>query len=250
MKENRYDDEQFFKKYSEMPRSREGLSGAGEWYALRQILPDFQGKRVLDLGCGYGWHCKYAADHGAVSVLGTDISHRMLEMARQKNSDPRITYQCAAMEDLDFPAESFDCVISSLAFHYVKDFPGLAFRIGRWLKPGGDLVFSVEHPVFTAYGSQDWYYDADGNILHFPVDNYYYEGKRGAIFLGEHVVKYHRTLTTYLETLLQNGFILRHVVEPQPPENMMDLPGMKDEMRRPMMLLAAARKPGPEREKK
>lgn len=250
MKENRYDDEQFFKKYSEMPRSREGLSGAGEWYALRQILPDFQGKRVLDLGCGYGWHCKYAADHGAVSVLGTDISHRMLEMAQQKNSDPRITYQCAAMEDLDFPAESFDCVISSLAFHYVKDFPGLAFRIGRWLKPGGDLVFSVEHPVFTAYGSQDWYYDADGNILHFPVDNYYYEGKRGAIFLGEHVVKYHRTLTTYLETLLQNGFILRHVVEPQPPENMMDLPGMKDEMRRPMMLLAAARKPGPEREKK
>lgn len=242
MKENRYDDEQFFKKYSEMPRSREGLSGAGEWYALRQILPDFQGKRVLDLGCGYGWHCKYAADHGAVSVLGTDISHRMLETARQKNSDPRITYQCAAMEDLDFPAESFDCVISSLAFHYVKDFPGLASRIGRWLKPGGDLVFSVEHPVFTAYGSQDWYYDADGNILHFPVDNYYYEGKRGAIFLGEHVVKYHRTLTTYLETLLQNGFILRHVVEPQPPENMMDLPGMKDEMRRPMMLLAAARK--------
>lgn len=250
MKENRYDDEQFFKKYSEMPRSREGLSGAGEWYALRQILPDFQGKRVLDLGCGYGWHCKYAADHGAVSVLGTDISHRMLETARQKNSDPRITYQCAAMEDLDFPAESFDCVISSLAFHYVKDFPGLASRIGRWLKPGGDLVFSVEHPVFTAYGSQDWYYDADGNILHFPVDNYYYEGKRDAIFLGEHVVKYHRTLTTYLETLLQNGFILRHVVEPQPPENMMDLPGMKDEMRRPMMLLAAARKPGPEREKK
>lgn len=242
MKENRYDDEQFFKKYSEMPRSREGLSGAGEWYALRQILPDFQGKRVLDLGCGYGWHCKYAADHGAVSVLGTDISHRMLETARQKNSDPGITYQCAAMEDLDFPAESFDCVISSLAFHYVKDFPGLAARIGRWLKPGGDLVFSVEHPVFTAYGSQDWYYDSDGNILHFPVDNYYYEGKRDAIFLGEHVVKYHRTLTTYLETLLQNGFILRHVVEPQPPENMMDLPGMKDEMRRPMMLLVAARK--------
>ena len=96
--------------------------------------------------------------------------------------------------------------------------------------------------MFTAYGSQDWYYDADGNILHFPVDNYYYEGERDAVFLGEHVVKYHRTLTTYLETLLQRGFLLRHVVEPQPPENMMDLPGMKDEMRRPMMLLVAARK--------
>ena len=45
-------------------------------------------------------------------------------------------------------------------------------------------MFSAEHPVFTASGSQDWYYDAAGNILHFPVDNYYYEGKREAVFLG------------------------------------------------------------------
>lgn len=244
MKENRYDDEQFFKKYSEMSRSKDGLVAAGEWYALKQILPDFHGKKVLDMGCGYGWHCKYAADNGAVSVLGTDISRRMLETARQKNSDSRITYQLSAMEDLRFPEQNFDCVISSLAFHYVKDFPALVARIGRWLKPGGDFVFSVEHPSFTAYGSQDWYYDADGNILHFPVDNYYYEGQRDAVFLGEHVVKYHRTLTTYLETLLQNGFTLRHVIEPQPPENMMNLEGMKDEMRRPMMLLVAAGKCG------
>ena len=76
------------------------------------------------------------------------------------------------------------------------------------------------------------------------MDNYYYEGQRDAVFLGEHVVKYHRTLTTYLETLLQNGFTLRHVIEPQPPENMMNLEGMKDEMRRPMMLLVAAGKCG------
>lgn len=101
-----------------------------------------------------------------------------------------------------------------------------------------------EHPVFTAYGSQDWYYDDQGNILHFPVDNYYYEGKREAAFLGEKVIKYHRTLTTYLETLLENGFSIRHVVEPPPPEDMMDLPGMRDEMRRPMMLLVCAEKRG------
>ena len=99
------------------------------------------------------------------------------------------------------------------------------------------LIFSVEHPVFTAYGSQDWYYDDRGEILHFPVDNYYYEGKREALFLGEKVIKYHRTLTTYVNSLLQNGFMLEGLVEPAPPENMLELPGMKDEMRRPMMLL-------------
>ena len=75
MKENKYDNEIFFEKYSEMNRSKEGLKGAGEWSELKKVLPDFNGKTVLDLGCGYGWHCKYAVDNGASYVIGTDISH-------------------------------------------------------------------------------------------------------------------------------------------------------------------------------
>ena len=62
------------------------------------------------------------------------------------------------------------------------------------------------------------------------------------MFLGEHVVKYHRTLTTYLNTLLENGFELRNIIEPQPPEDMLSIPGMTDEMRRPMMLIVSAQK--------
>lgn len=242
MKENKYDEEKFFAKYSEMDRSRNGLQAAGEWSELQKLLPDFAGKKVLDLGCGYGWHCRYAAEQGAVYVLGTDISQKMLEEARTRNLVPGVEYQCAAMEDLDFPPESFDVVISSLALHYVEDFAPLIAKVARWLKPQGELVFSAEHPVFTAYGTQDWYYAPDGSILHFPVDRYFEEGARQAVFLGENVTKYHRTLTTYLETLLQNGFALQHVVEPQPPESMRDQPGMREEWRRPMMLLVSAQK--------
>ena len=240
MKENKYDDPRFFEKYSQMTRSQQGLAGAGEWRELEKLLPDFHGRRVLDLGCGYGWHCKYAAGHGAACVLGTDISQKMLEAARARNPGPSIEYRQAAMEDLRFPDSSFDVVLSSLAFHYVKDLGPLVRSISRWLTPGGSFVFSVEHPVFTAYGSQDWYYGPDGEILHFPVDNYYVEGPREAVFLGERVIKYHRTLTTYLDTLLENGFRLARVVEPQPPADMMELPGMRDELRRPMMLLVSA----------
>ena len=69
----------------------------------------------------------------------------------------------------------------------------------------------------------------------------YLEGRRDAVFLGERVVKYHRTLTSYLDTLLQSGFTLRRLVEPKPPEELMDLPGMRDELRRPMMLLVRVR---------
>jgi 2-polyprenyl-3-methyl-5-hydroxy-6-metoxy-1,4-benzoquinol methylase len=240
MKENKYDNEQFFQKYSQMLRSQKGLQGAGEWSELQKILPDFEGKTVLDLGCGYGWHCKYAADHGAQSVLGTDISHKMIEKAQTINSASQIRYECIAMEDLHFPKHSFDVILSSLAFHYIKDFEPLIYNLSQWIRPQGSFVFSVEHPVFTSYGTQDWYYDENGKILHFPVDNYYYEGRREAIFLGEKVVKYHRTLTTYLNTLLLHGFELQHIIEPQPPKEMMHLDGMKDEMRRPMMLLVSA----------
>ena len=155
MKENKYDDDVFFNKYKEMNRSVQGLEGAGEWSQLKQLLPDFEGKRVLDLGCGYGWHCIYAAQQKAASVHGVDISKKMLAVAEEKSRDYAITYQCSAMEDLQFSKASFDVVISSLAFHYVKDFKQLAAAISTWLTPKGSFVFSVEHPVFTAYGTQD-----------------------------------------------------------------------------------------------
>ena len=116
----------------------------------------------------------------------------------------------------------------------------MAEKVAPGLKPGGDFVFSVEHPIFTAYGNQDWYYDEQGNIPPLPRGQLLLRGAAPAVFLGEDVVKYHRTLTTYLDTLLTGGFALRRVVEAKPPERMLDIPGMKDELRRPMMLLVAA----------
>ena len=92
MKENKYDEINFFEQYSAMDRSKQGLKGAGEWYVLRKMLPDFTGKDVLDMGCGFGWHCRYAIENGARSVIGIDISEKMLEKAKEINKLPGIEY--------------------------------------------------------------------------------------------------------------------------------------------------------------
>jgi len=115
----------------------------------------------------------------------------MLEVAKAKTPFPEVEYRCCAMEDVEFPEESFDVILSSLAIHYVEDYETLVKKIYSMLKPGGSLAFTVEHPVFTAHGAQDWHYDEKGEILHFPVDNYYDEGKRATLFLGEQVIKFH-----------------------------------------------------------
>lgn len=243
MKENKYDSDDFFEKYSNFPRSREGLNAAGEWHELKKLLPGFKGKRVLDIGCGFGWHCIHAAEQGAAHVLGADISERMLAVAREKTPHPNVEYRKVAMEDMDFAIGSFDVAISSLAFHYTPDFQDICRRIAGWLTPGGDFVLSVEHPVFTAEGSQEWCRDEDGHPRHWPIDDYFREGRRDAVFLGEPVVKYHRTLASYLNALLETGFAITGLAEPQPAEHLLDaVPGMRDELRRPMMLLVAARK--------
>lgn len=243
MKQNKYDDPDFFEKYSQMARSIGGLDAAGEWHILRGMLPELKDKNVLDLGCGYGWHCRYAREQGARSVLGMDISEKMIERARAFNEDSGITYLQTAIEDIDFAPGQFDVVISSLALHYIEDFAGVCRKIYDSLAPGGSFILSMEHPVFTAVAAQDWHYGPDGERLHWPVDHYQSEGQRIARFLDADVVKYHRTVATIMNALIQAGFRITEVAEPGPSEEALkQYPDMIDETRRPIFLLLAALK--------
>lgn len=239
---NEYDNDVFFTRYAQMDRSKDGLAAAGEWHQLEPLFPPLEGMAVLDLGCGYGWHCQYAADQGAVKVLGIDLSEKMLEQAERRNRNGKIRYRHCGIEAYEYPESAWDIVVSNLALHYIEDLEQVFRNVWQTLRPGGTFLFNIEHPVFTSGVHQDWIYGEGGIPQYWPVDDYYLPGQRVTRFLGCEVIKQHHTLTQILMGLLNCGFTLEVVEEVQPSEEMLEIPGMRDEMRRPMMLLVRAKK--------
>jgi SAM-dependent methyltransferase len=240
--QNIYDNEEFFEGYSRLGRSVEGLDGAPEWPALRALLPDLRGLDVVDLGCGFGWFCRWVRQNGAAHVLGIDVSERMLTRSRATTQDTAITYTRADMEHLELSSAAFNLVYSSLALHYIEDLNRLMSHVYRSLVPGGSLVFSVEHPIFTAPADPSWSLNAAGRKS-WPIDGYLDEGPRSTDWLAKGVIKQHRTVATYINTLLRQGFAISHVEEWGPTEAQIAArPTLADERQRPPFLLVAARR--------
>ncbi|MDN2710725.1 class I SAM-dependent methyltransferase [Janthinobacterium sp. SUN118] len=237
MTQNIYDNDAFFTAYGQLPRSVGGLDSAPEWPALRAMLPQLQGKQVLDLGCGYGWFCRWALDAGAARVLGVDVSEKMLAQARSMGRHTAVSYARLDLEQLSLPPAGYDLVYSSLAFHYIERFDALLAAIRHGLKPGGKLVFSIEHPIFMAPRQPGWLTDAQGRKS-WPVDSYQQQGPRVSDWLAPGVVKQHRTLGTTLNLLIQAGFQIEHVEEWGPTdEQLTQQPALAEERERPMLLL-------------
>ncbi len=240
MTQNAYDQPEFFEAYSRMRRSVEGLDGAAEWPAVRALLPDMRDLTVIDLGCGFGWFCRWARAEGAARVVGVDVSEKMLARARADTSDNAIAYEQADLEGLTLPQGRFDLAYSSLAFHYVEDAGRLFDEIARALVAGGRLVFSTEHPIYMAPTSPGWSIDQDGGKI-WPLNRYLLEGPRTTDWLAEGVVKNHRTIGTTLNLLIRSGFVVEHVEEFCPtPAQIAARPELVDEVERPMFLIVRA----------
>lgn len=183
--QNIFDNAIFFDGYKRLRENAVNANNLFEIPALLSMMPDLKGKRVLDLGCGFGEHCKLFIDSGAEKVVGLDISQKMLEVARRENCDPRIEYVHMPMEDIAQISESFDVVVSSLALHYVEDFAGVVKNIYALLNTDGVFIFSQEHPMVTCHsGGSRWTRDESGEKIHVNLSNYGIEGEREATWFA------------------------------------------------------------------
>lgn len=242
MAQNIYDNPDFFAGYSQLPRQVLGLDGAPEWPAIRALLPEMAGRKVADLGCGFGWASRWFREQGAASVLGLDLSRNMIARALADTADSAIEYRIADLEAQELPAAAFDLVYSALTFHYIRDFDRLLRAIHAALVPGGDLVFTIEHPIFMAATHPHWMQDQEGRKI-WPVGGYSIEGERRTDWFAKGVLKHHRTLATTINSLIAAGFALRQIVEFAPTRAQIKaMPALAEELERPMMLLVAAQK--------
>ncbi|HDG1689663.1 TPA: class I SAM-dependent methyltransferase [Kluyvera georgiana] len=243
MSQNIYDDPNFFAGYATLDRSVKGLDGAPEWPTIQQMLPPLTGLRVVDLGCGYGWFCRWARDQGAAEVTGLDLSSRMLARAEEMTDGEGITYRCEDLQTLTLAASSYDLVYSSLALHYLPDIAPLLATVYRALTPGGVLVFSAEHPIYTAPLQQSWRVDDSGQKS-WPVSHYQQEGERISNWFADGVKKQHRKLASWINALVAAGLVVEHVDEWGPTaEQIAANPALDEEKERPMIFLLRARKP-------
>ena len=225
-----------------MRDNQAGLNEILEQLAVLALLPDVKGLSVLDLGCGAGELCRRISAIGAKEVIGVDISANMLELA-QKDIPTGVSFQNKPIEDLEFSREKFNLIVSSLAFHYIADLQELFQNIYGWLKPSGMLLFSIEHPVSTCSQGihHGWVKDSSGEKLYWPLDCYHQEGKRESHWFVKGVIKYHRTISSIMNSLIKSGFVIKEVAEPvASEEDKRTWPNLKEARRRPPFLIVKA----------
>ncbi len=214
-KQNIYDNESFFENFRKNRDNELNFNDCIETPILLSMLPPLTGKTILDIGCGMGQHAKQYSEMGAESVLGTDISGKMLEFAREHNCAGNITYRELAMEDIEEIDQKFDLITSSLVFDYAADFPGMMKKIHRLMKDDAEFVFSMSHPIVTAWdGVYDRYTRTEtGERLYANLRNYCVEGLRKVDWVVNGVERYHRTVSSLINGLIGAGFIIEECEE-------------------------------------
>lgn len=216
-KQNIYDNETFFEGFKNIRSSEVNFNDLIETPILLAMLPDLRGKTVLDIGCGMGQHAKQYSDMGAASVLGIDISEKMLEYANLHFHAGNITYRQMAMEDIRGFDQKFDLVTSSLVFDYVKDFDELMKDVYRIMKDGAEFVFSMSHPMATAYDGQYPRYtrSESGERLYANINNYFIEGRRNIAWIVDNYELYHRTFSSIVNSIIKAGLAIKECRESQ-----------------------------------
>lgn len=174
-----------------------------------KLFPGLSGTKVLDIGCGSGHSLKWCGDNGASELWGIDISTRQIENAKSflAESGYEANLFDSAMEESGLlPKDYFDVVYSIYALGWTVDLPKTIHNIADSLKQGGILIFSWDHPLMNCVNAQD-------NKLLLEGCNYLTDDMVSFELRGNPVTLQNRKMSTWINTLAEEGFKIEKLVE-------------------------------------
>jgi 2-polyprenyl-3-methyl-5-hydroxy-6-metoxy-1,4-benzoquinol methylase len=195
--------------------------------AQERLLNVCPGQRILDIACGNGQFARRLAKLGA-SVLGVDISERMIEQARARTTEAPSRVEFRVMDCtradalLSLGEKQFDAAVCTMALMDMTAIETLFTAVAKLLKARGCLVFSVMHPCFNS-GRVTHVHEreeVDDQVLDrysVRVSGYIHPlTHRGVAMIGQPVSQYyfHRPLSLLLGPAFETGFVLDALAEP------------------------------------
>jgi ubiquinone/menaquinone biosynthesis C-methylase UbiE len=226
--------------------------------AFFDLLPDVTGLVGLDIGCGEGHNTRLLARRGA-RISAIDIAEDFIGHARRAEVETPlgIDYRVASAVELPFADATFDFATAFMSFMDIPETARVITEAARVLKPGGFLQFSISHPCFDTPHRRNLR-DADGRTYAIEVGDYFRnlegevdqwlfkaappEVRQGLPpFRTPH---YTRTLSRWLNLLVESGLRIERVSEPRPSdETVRQCPKIQDAQVVAYFLHVRARKP-------
>lgn len=226
--------------------------------AFFNMLPDVKGLLGLDIGCGEGHNTRLLAERGAW-VTAIDISDVFIQHAKQleEKESSGIDYQVASAVELPYADAVFDFATGFMSLMDIAETGGVLAESYRVLKPGGFLQFSVTHPCYDTPHRRNLR-DEKGLTYAIEVGGYF-ENLQGDIaewlFSAAplqvreglpkfKVPRFTRTISQWLNLLIETGFLLERIAEPRPSDQAVcECPDIQDAQVVAYFLHIRARKP-------
>jgi SAM-dependent methyltransferase len=233
-----YDQDLVFASYTAHRQQVDNPPDTLEKPVLLDLVGAVAGLRILDLGCGSALFGREALEQGCQLYVGVDGSQNMVAMAERTLAGSPGQVIHSTIETWDYPQAAFDLVVSRLVLHYVEDFAAICTKVYQTLGANGRFIFSVEHPVLTAW-ARNW--EMNDGRHDWIVDSYFVPGSRTTPWLGSEVVRYHRTIEEYFGIVQNTGFVVESVRESCPRrEQFTDEATYEQSKRIPLFLFLAA----------
>ena len=149
-----YDQGDFAEQYQQI-KGAQLVRERVETYSFLKLVGDVKGKKVLDVACGDGYYTRLLRKAGAAEVLGTDISDRMIELAREQEACQPIGVEYRVEDARNVGGQSdFDLVVAAWLLVHAPTRDELAQMcrgLASFLRPGGRFVTVSINPGLSDF---------------------------------------------------------------------------------------------------